>query len=68
LIAGHLPNGALLAFYRSIDKAERLEPAVLRNARRVHALVERSGDETIFWPRPPTATLRRALHACLSGA
>jgi hypothetical protein len=32
LIAGYLPNGALIAFYRDIEKAQRLEPAVLRNA------------------------------------
>jgi len=68
LIASYLPNGALIAFYRDIQKAERLEPAVLRNARRLHAQVERSGAVTIFWWRPPTATLRRAVHACLPSA
>ena len=66
LIAGYLPNGALIAFYRSIEKAKRLEPALLRNARRLHSQVERAGAVTIFWPRPPTATLRRAVQACLS--
>jgi hypothetical protein len=68
LIAGYLPNGALIAFYRDVEKAERLEPAVLRNARRLHAQVERSGAVTIFWWRPPTATLRRAVQPCLPGA
>jgi len=66
LIAGYLPNGALIAFYRDIKKAERLEPAVLRNARRLRGQVERSGAVTIFWWRPPTATLRRAVQACLT--
>ena len=68
LIAGFLPNGALIAFYRSIEKAERLEPAVLRNARRLHSQVERAGAVTIFWVRPPSATLRGAVQACLPDA
>ena len=29
LIAGSLPNGALIAFYRDIEKAVRLAPAVV---------------------------------------
>jgi hypothetical protein len=68
LIAGFLPNGALIAFYRSIEKAERLEPAVLRNGRRLHSQVERAGAVTIFWVRPPSTTLRGAVQACLTGA
>jgi hypothetical protein len=67
LIAGYLPNGALIAFYRNVETADRLEPAVLRNARRLGAQVERSGAVTIFWWRPPPATLRRAVQACLPG-
>ena len=68
LIAGYLPNAALIAFYRDIEKADRLEPAVLRNARRFHAQVERSGTVTILWSRPPGATLRGAVQACLTSA
>jgi hypothetical protein len=68
LIAGYLPNGGLIAFYRDVEKAERLEPAVLRNARRLRAQVERRGAVTIFWWRPPTAALRRAVQACLPDA
>lgn len=68
LIAGYLPTGALIAFYRDIKKATRLEPAVLRNARRIGAHVQRSGTVTIFWLRPPPAKLRRAVQACLPGA
>lgn len=68
LIAGSLPDGALIAFYRDIEKADRLELAVLSNARRVHAQVERSGTATIFWSRPPTAALRRAVQGCLPSA
>jgi hypothetical protein len=68
LIAGYLPNGALIAFYRDVAKAERLEPAVLRNARRLHAQVERRRAVTIFWWRPPPATLRLAVQTCLPGA
>jgi hypothetical protein len=67
LIAGYLPDGALIAFYRNIEKAERLEPAVLRNARRPHSQVERAGAVTIFWVRPPSTRLREALQACLPG-
>jgi hypothetical protein len=68
LIAGYVPNGPLIAFYRNVEKAERLEPAVLRNARRLHARVERVGDVTILWLRRPNATLRRAVQACLPSA
>jgi hypothetical protein len=67
LIAGYLPNGAFIAFYRNVEKAERLEPAVLRNARRLHSQIERAGAVTIVWVRPPTATLGRALQACVPG-
>jgi hypothetical protein len=68
LIAGYLPGGALIAFYRTIAKADRLAPAVLRNARRLHAQVQRSGAVTVFWARPPTAGLRDAVRACLPSA
>lgn len=66
LIAGYLPNGALIAFYSSVEKAERLEPSVLRNARRLHSQVERAGMVTIFWVRAPTRTLRAAVQACVA--
>lgn len=65
LIAGQLPKGALIAFYRDIQKATRLEPAVLDNARRIHAQVERRGAATIFWLRMPAPPLRRAVQDCL---
>ena len=67
LIAGYLPNGALLAFYRDITKAARLEPAILSNARRLHAQVERRGTTTIIWSRPPSAALRSAVQGCVLG-
>jgi hypothetical protein len=68
LIAGYLPNGALIAFYRDIKKAKGLEPAVLRNARRLRSQVERTGRVTILWVRRPSTTLRLAVQACLPGA
>ena len=68
LIAGYLQNGALIAFYRDIKKAEGLGPAVLRNARRLHSHVERAGTVTILWVRRPSTTLRGAVQACLPGA
>ena len=68
LIVGYLPNGALIAFYRDSEKATRLEPAVLRNARHIHAQVERRASATIFWSRPPTPTLRVAVQDCLPAA
>jgi hypothetical protein len=68
LIVGYLPNGALIAFYRDSEKATRLAPAVLENARRIHAQVERRGSATIFWWRPPTPTLRVAVRDCLPAA
>ncbi len=68
LIVGYLPGGALMAFYRDIRKAMRLEPAVLRNAHRLGAQVERRGDVTILWLRPPAATIRLTVQACLPKA
>lgn len=68
LIAGYLPNGALIAFYRDTKKAVRLEPEVLSNAHRIHAQVQRRGTVTIIWWRPPAVTLRRAVLACLPRA
>ena len=68
LIARYPPHGALIAFYRDIKKAERLEPAVLSNARRLHSQVERAGTLTILWMRRPSTTLRGAVQACLPGA
>jgi hypothetical protein len=67
LIVGYLANGALLAFYRDVAKAVRLEPAIRSNARRSHAQVQRRGDTTIFWSRPPAAALRTAVQACIRG-
>jgi hypothetical protein len=67
LIAGYLPRGALLAFYRDVAKAVRLEPAIINNARRIHAQVQRRGATTIFWWRPPDTTLRSAVQACVLG-
>ncbi len=64
LIAGNPPQGALIAFYRNTAKAQRLEPAVLRNARRLRAQVGRIGTVTIFWLRPPSAKLRHAVRVC----
>ena len=68
LIAGYLPRGALIAFYRDSEKAQRLEPAVLQNARHTSAQVQRRGAVTIFWARPPTPIMRRAVQACLPAA
>ena len=68
LIAGYLPGGALIAFYSDREKAQRLEPAVLQNARRAGAQVQRRGAVTIFWARPPTPIMRRAVQACLPAA
>jgi hypothetical protein len=65
LTIGRLPNGALLAFYSDVAKAARLEPAILSNARRLHAQVQRRGATTIFWMRPAAPALRNAVQACV---
>jgi hypothetical protein len=67
LIAGYLPNGALIAFYRDIKKAQALEPAVLSNARREHLQVERAGTVTVLWAGRPPTTLRGAVKTCVPG-
>lgn len=67
LIIGYLPNGALLAFYSNAAKAVRLEPAILYNAQRLQAEVERRAATTILWMRPPASAIRKAVQACVPG-
>ena len=53
-----------IAFYDDPAKAARLEPAVIRRARRFSGQVERRGAVTILWLRAPPSVLRARVQAC----
>jgi hypothetical protein len=57
-------SGAFIAFYTDAAKARRLEPSVVRNAGRGGWQVERRGDVTVLWIRPPSTARRQALETC----
>ena len=65
------PDGELIttdtfvAFYSSVGKAQRLEPEVIRNAKRFRGQVVRHGAVTILWVRPPGHDLRTTVVSCV---
>lgn len=60
------PNagGAFVAFYGNAQQAQRLEPDVVRNAKRLGGQVERRDAVTIIWIRPPARSARLAVQTC----
>jgi hypothetical protein len=60
-------GGAFIAFYRSPAKAQRLEPEVIHNAKRIGGRVERRGAVTVLWIRPPSTGARNSVEACAFG-
>ncbi len=63
--AGELDTAtALIAFYLDRSKANLALPAIAKNARRIHAEVERAGFANIAWLAPPSSQLRAIAHAC----
>jgi hypothetical protein len=68
LIAGTpSAGGAFIAFYSGAAKAQRLEPEVVHNAKRLGGLVERRGAVTVLWIRPPSSAARSSMEACAFG-
>jgi hypothetical protein len=65
LVVGDGTGGAFVAFYGDPARAERLEPAVKRNARRFAGAVERRGAVTVLWIRPPAGGLRERVETCV---
>jgi len=63
LIAG--AAAAFIAFYTDASKAQRLEPQVMRNARRHGWQVERHGAVTVVWVHPPSSGARNSAQACV---
>jgi hypothetical protein len=66
LIVGRGPP-AFVAFYTDARKAQRLEPGVIRSARRFHGQVQRRGAVTVIWIAPPSNALRDAVESCVWG-
>ena len=56
-----------IAFYIDAARAGRIEPALARQDRPAHMLLERRGAATIVWTRAPAAELRDAVRACVPG-
>lgn len=67
LIVGSAISGAFVAFYTDPGKAQRLEPALMRNAARVGGQVERRAAVTVLWIRPPASEVRKAVEGCAVG-
>jgi hypothetical protein len=61
-----LAHPTFIAFYTDAGAARRLAPAVVRDAARTHASVERRGATTIVWTIAPASALRDDVHGCLS--
>jgi hypothetical protein len=64
LIVGNVAGGAFIAFYKDPRKAQRLEPDIVRNAKRFGGEVERRGAVTVLWIRRPASDLRNTVKAC----
>jgi hypothetical protein len=64
LTVGTHPAVPVIAFYDDPLKAARLEPAVIRRAKRFGGHVERRGAVTVLWLQAPASALRARLQAC----
>jgi hypothetical protein len=64
LIVVHGNAPTFIAFYKSHDAAQRAEPMVIQNARRLGGVVARHGAVTVLWSRPPAGPQRAAVEAC----
>jgi hypothetical protein len=58
---------SFIAFYTSVARARRLEPAILRTAAQSHVQIERRGAVTIAWSRAPAGPVRDTVWTCVSG-
>jgi hypothetical protein len=58
---------AFIAFYAEARRADRVAPALRRNAKRFGGVVARHGAITVIWAAPPTAGSRRGLDGCVAG-
>jgi hypothetical protein len=58
---------SFVAFYTSVARARRLEPAILRTAASSHVQIERRGAVTIAWSHAPVGPLRDTVWNCVSG-
>lgn len=66
LIVGDAAGGALIAFYADGRKAQRLEPKVRQNAKRLGGQLERRGAVIVLWPHP-SSPLSRSVEPCAFG-
>lgn len=58
---------SFIAFYTSVARARRLEPAIRRTAARSHVQIERRGAVTIAWTDSPAGARRETIWTCASG-
>lgn len=60
-------SDSLIGFYGDRGQAQRLEPAVVKNAKRFSGQVERDGAENIVWVASPPRRLREIVQTCTPG-
>jgi len=66
LIVGDAGGGALIAFYDDVRKAQRLEPRVRQNAKRLGGQLKRRGAVIVLWAHP-SSPLSRSVEPCAFG-
>jgi hypothetical protein len=63
--AGELDNAAAeIAFYADRGQADRAEPAIVTNLKRIGGQAERDGLANIAWYAPPSRQRRDIVKAC----
>ncbi len=67
LLIVHDDAQTFIAFYNNSRKAQRLEPEVVQNAKRIGGQVMRRGAVTVLWTRPATSQLRNRVETCALG-
>jgi hypothetical protein len=65
LIAGGGSVTVFIAYYDEEDRAERLEPSLRRNARRLDGFVERHGTLTLLWVRGERSRMGERVRGCV---
>lgn len=68
LVLSRLDAPAFVALYADPGRARENAPSIRRRARHFHGSVDRLGRVTIVWVKPPSATVRDSVHACVAGA
>ena len=67
LLIVHDNAQTFIAFYNSSRKAQRLEPEVIQNVKRLGGEAVRRGAVTVLWTRSPTSQQRSNVERCAFG-